>query len=79
MRWTIRLDREAVADLHQIERQFVASVWKRLDAIAENPDETSYESDIDDPSLYWVAVDGDHLIFFEIIDEDRAILVTQIK
>ena len=79
MRWTIRFDREAVADLHMIEREFVSSVWEKLDAIVENPDEASYESDVEDPSLYWTAIDGDHLIFFEIIDEDRAILVVQIK
>jgi mRNA-degrading endonuclease RelE of RelBE toxin-antitoxin system len=79
VRWTIRFDREAVADLHKIERQFVSVVWKKLDAMAENPDEASYESDEEDPSLYWTVIDGDHIIFFEIIDEDRSILVVQIK
>lgn len=79
MRWGIRLDREAVKELYQIERTLVSSVWSALDALAENPDRANFQSDSDNPSLYWLAIDGDIMIFFEIIDEDHAILVVSIK
>lgn len=79
MKGSIRFDREAVKEMYQIERQLIASLWHKLDELAINPDASNYQSDSEDPSLYWAAVEGDHLIFFEIIDEEHAILVVSIR
>jgi hypothetical protein len=35
--------------------------------------------DEEDPSVYWVRAPGDHLIFYEIIDERQIIRIVRIE
>ncbi|MCE7986673.1 MAG: hypothetical protein DYG89_36330 [Caldilinea sp. CFX5] len=69
----------ATAMLRQIDRRFVAKVWAVIDNLLENPDQVSYRSDPQDPSLYGVTIPGDITIWFEILDEQHAIRVLDIE
>ncbi len=79
MRWGTRLDREAVQDLYQLERQFVPIFWKVIHLLTENPDQANIQSDPDDPSVFWVAGEGDIVIHFEILDTEHMIRVLKIS
>jgi len=69
----------ATAMLRQIDRRLVAEVWQIIDSLLENPDNVSYRSDPQDPSLYGITVAGDLTIWFEILDEQHAIRVLDIE
>jgi hypothetical protein len=69
----------ATAALRQIDRRLVTHVWTILDALLEDPDSVSYQSDPGDPSVYGVSVTGDLTIWFEILDEQHAIRVLDIE
>lgn len=79
MRWGLRLDRAAVQDLYKVDRRFVPLIWAALHTLAEAPDSTTMQADEDDPSVYWIAVEGDSVIHFEILDSDHVIRVLRIK
>ncbi len=79
MRWGIRLDRAAVQDLYKVERRFVPLIWAALSALAESPDSNNMQPDEDDPSVYWLAIEGDSVIHFEILDSEHVIRVLSIK
>ncbi|TXI25172.1 MAG: hypothetical protein E6Q61_02945 [Nitrosomonas sp.] len=78
MKWAIHMSKEAVAQMHDIERQLVSNLWAALHELAEDPDRTHFQPTEEDPSRYWIGVDGDVVITFEIIDEKRIIRVLQI-
>lgn len=79
MRWGLRLDRAAVQDLYKLDRQFVPMIWAALHALAEAPDSSNLQPDEDDPSVYWIAVEGDSVIHFEILDSEHVIRVLRIR
>lgn len=79
MSWGIRLDREAVQDLYGLERQFAPIFWNAIHRLTENPDKANIQSDQDDPSVFWIAGEGDIVIHFEILDSEHAIRVLRIK
>jgi mRNA-degrading endonuclease RelE of RelBE toxin-antitoxin system len=69
----------ATAALRQLDRRFVSQVWAVLHTLLEDPDSVAYQSEPDDPSVYGVAVGGDALLWFEILDERHAIRVLDIE
>ena len=79
MRWGIRLTKRAVKELYALERVLVPNVWAVLRALLEDPDAANIQTDEDDPSLYWLAVEGDIAVFFEIVDEQKTIVVIRIE
>ena len=79
MKWGLRLDRAAVQDLYKIGQPFVALIWVALNALTETPDSNNLQPDEDDPSVYWVAIEGDFVIHFEILDAEHVIRVLRIK
>ncbi len=79
MKWELRLSREAIAALYRIERGIAKRVSAALDALAVDPTSANLQPDEDDPSRYWIAVEGDHTIWLEILDERHAIRVIEIE
>jgi hypothetical protein len=77
--WGLHFDWAAVQDLYQIDRRFVRLVWAALDSLAANPDVANLQADEDDPSVYWIAIEGDVVIHFEILDSEHVIRVLKIK
>ena len=68
MRWEIRLSRQAVAALYRLERGIVRNVSAALEALAEEPVLANLQTDEYDPSLYWLAVEGDVTIWLNLVD-----------
>lgn len=79
MKWLLRFSPEAVAGLRRVERNLVGNVRLVLDALAEDPTVLPFQPAPDDPSVYWVAVPGDYTVWFEILDEEHAIRILEIK
>ena len=78
MRWELCLSRAAIAVLYRMERGVARNVSVALDELAVTPTLVNLQVDEDDPSLYWLAVEGDVTIWLEIIDERHAIRITKI-
>ncbi len=79
MRWGIRLTKQAVKELYALERFLVPNVWAVLRELIENPGEANLQPYEEDPSLYWLAVEGDVSVFVEIIDEEHTVVVVRIE
>lgn len=80
MRWSLHYSPSAVDSLyHKVERQFARQVNGVIRALAEDPTPENMQVDEEDPSLYWVPAPGDHLIFYEIIDERQIIRIVRIE
>ena len=79
MKWELRLSRETVEQLYKIDRRLVANLWATLNALAKNPDKNYFQPTEADPSRYWIGIDGDLVISFEILDEIHAIRLLKIE
>ena len=79
MRRTLIMMPGAITELRKVKRELMPNVWKALDQLVDDTDAVPFQPDEDDPSFYWIAVDGDIIIRFEIQDEKHAILVLDIK
>ncbi|MCE7985544.1 MAG: hypothetical protein DYG89_30585 [Caldilinea sp. CFX5] len=78
MRWELRLSREAIAALYRLDRNIARNVSAALDEMSIDPALANLQADEDDPSLYWLAVEGDVTIRLEILDERHAIRIVRI-
>lgn len=78
VRWELRLSPNAVSGLHALDRSLVPKVWAALRELAEEPVIANLNPSEDDPSLYWLAIEGDVTSWLEILDEEHAILVVKI-
>lgn len=78
MKWALHISREAVTQMHSIDRQLVPNLWSALHALATDPDKNHFQPTEEDPSRYWIGIDGDVVVTFEIVDEKRIIRVLQI-
>jgi hypothetical protein len=79
VRWELRLSQKAVGGLYTIDRELVPNVWAALRELAEEPAAANLQASEDDPSVYWLAVEGDVTIWLEILDERHAILIVKIE
>ncbi len=79
MRWELRLSRDAMTALYRLERGVARNVSAALDELADDPTIVNLQPDEDDPSRYWIAVEGDYTIWLEIIDERHAMRVIDIE
>lgn len=77
--WGLRFDRAVVQDLYKIDRHFVRLVWAALDGLAAEPNAVNIQPDEDDPSVYWIAIEGDLVIHFEILDSEHVIRVLRVR
>jgi len=78
VRWELRLSRGAIAALYRLERAITRNVSAALEELADDPALVNLQADEDDPSLYWLAVEGDVTIRLEILDEHHAIRIVKI-
>jgi mRNA-degrading endonuclease RelE of RelBE toxin-antitoxin system len=78
MRWELRLSREAISTLYRLERAIARNVSAALEELADDPTLVNLQATEDDPSLYWLAVEGDVTIRLEILDERHAIRIVKI-
>ena len=78
MKWGIHISSEAVKQMYKIDRSLVSNLWVSLNALAEDPDRTHFQPTEEDPSRYWIGIDGDVVVTFEILDEKHAIRVLKI-
>ncbi len=72
------MSKDAVDGMHRIPRTLVSNVWTALHALADDPDKNHFQPTEEDPSRYWIGVDGDVIITFEILDEKHGIRVLTI-
>ena len=78
--WSLHYSRPAVASLYKIvARQDVRAVTAMLQQLAANPAAANLQPSADDPSIYWIAVPGDYVVLFEIVDEKRIVRVLKIE
>lgn len=61
--------------MYKIDRSLVSNLWAALNALAEDPDRNHFQPTEEDPSRYWIGIDGDIVVTFEILDEKHAIRV----
>jgi hypothetical protein len=79
MKWGLRLDRSAVQDLYKLDRRLVPLIWAALHALAATPDDNNLQPDEDDPSVFLIAIEGDIIIHFEILDSEHVIRILRIR
>jgi mRNA-degrading endonuclease RelE of RelBE toxin-antitoxin system len=78
--WTLHYSRAAVTALYQVvARPDVRQVTPAIRQLAENPAEANLQTSMDDPSTYWIAVPGDYVVIFEIMDEKRIVRILDIE
>jgi mRNA-degrading endonuclease RelE of RelBE toxin-antitoxin system len=79
MRWAPQYSREAVDALyHRVEREHVKAVTDAIKMLLEDPEATPVQPSEEDPSVYWIAVPGDYVVYFEIIDEKHVVRIIDI-
>jgi len=80
MRWTPHYSRKAVEALfHVVAREHVKSVRDAILDLLEDPTAPAMQPTEEDPSVYWIAVPGDYIVYFEIIDERHIVRIIDIE
>lgn len=78
MKWTLCYSRDAVAAIYLIPRD----VWREaklvLWSLQDDPLPATAQPDDEDPSVYWIALPGDYLAYYEIVDEGHAVRIIDI-
>lgn len=69
---------EAVGQMYKIDRTLIPNLWATLNSLTADPDKTHFQPTEEDPSRYWIGMDGDVVVTFEILDEKHAIRVLKI-
>ena len=79
MRWAPYYSREAVDALyHRADREHVEAIREAIRALLEDPTSAPIQPSEGDPSVYWIAVSGDYLVYFEIIDERHIVRIVDV-
>jgi hypothetical protein len=79
MRWAVHYSRAAVEALYQrVAREHAGLVRHAIQALVEDPTTFPLQPSEEDPSIFWIAVPGDYLVYFEIIDERHLVYVIDI-
>jgi mRNA-degrading endonuclease RelE of RelBE toxin-antitoxin system len=79
MRWAVHYSRTAVEALYQrVAREHAQAVRDAVQTLVEDPTATPLHPSDEDPSIFWIAVPGDYLVYFEIIDERHMVYIIDI-
>jgi hypothetical protein len=79
MRWAVHYSRAAVEALYQrVAREHAPSVRNAIQRLVEDPTALPMQPSDEDPSIFWIAVPADYLVYFEIIDERRMVYIIDI-
>lgn len=80
MRWALHVTRSASLAMRQkIDRLFMADIWEVLDKLVEDPNQASLQPTEVDPSVFWLALPGDHVALLEIVDEKLVVRLLEIR
>lgn len=79
MRWALHFDRDAVQAMYTIPKEIWIKAKKIIWALEENPLPPNMQVSADDPSKYWIPLPGDHIVWYEIVDEKHVVRILNIK
>ncbi len=79
MKWALHIDRAAMISLYSIPRELVPGITAAFDSLAIDPWQVQTQSTEDDPSRYWIPVEGDFMVYYEIIDERHIVKILAIE
>lgn len=78
MRWSLRYSREATQSIYQMPRE----IWHEAKTVVwnlqDNPLPPNIQTDDVDPSMYWIPLPGDYVLYYIILDEHHAIRILDI-
>jgi hypothetical protein len=78
VRWTLRYSRDAVTAIYQIPREIWIEAKLVVWSLQDDPLPATAQPDEEDPSVYWIALPGDYIAFYEILDEHHAIRILDV-
>jgi mRNA-degrading endonuclease RelE of RelBE toxin-antitoxin system len=79
-RWALHHSRTAVDALyHRVDRSHLKAMTAALKALAVDPTPTNMQPSDEDPSLFWIAVPGDYIVTYEIVDEQQIVRILTIE
>jgi mRNA-degrading endonuclease RelE of RelBE toxin-antitoxin system len=79
MKWRLLHSQATVEAIYQIPREIWREAKHLVLALQENPLPPGVQTDEDDPSKYWIALPGDYVLFYEILDEQHSIRLIEIE
>lgn len=79
IRWGLVYSREATQSIYRIPRGLARNVTDAIYQLTLEPLPPTAQPDEDDPSKYWIAVEGDYVIMYEILDETHQIRVVDVE
>jgi hypothetical protein len=79
MRSTLRYSPEAVQVIYQIPR----TIWRAAKVVVwslqDDPLPANAQTDEADPSLYWIPLPGDYVLYYIIVDELHVVRILDIE
>lgn len=79
MRWTLRYSPEAIQAIYQMPR----AIWREAKAVVwslqDNPLPANVQTDEADPSLYWIPLPGDYVLYYIIVDELHVVRILDVE
>lgn len=80
IRWTLHYSRASVNSIYsRVLRERVKEVTAAIQSLAEYPMPSHAQPSESDPSVYWIAVPGDYIVIYEIIDERYIVRILGIR
>lgn len=78
MKWRLIYSQAMVEAIHQLPRDIWQQAKGLVMALQDNPLPAGVQTDEADPSKYWIALPGDYVLFYEILDEQHSIRLIEI-
>lgn len=79
MRWTLHFDREAVQKIYKIPREIWQEAKPVLLSLQDEPFPENAQPDEEDPSRLWIALPGDYVVTYEIVDEKHIVKIIDVE
>ena len=79
MRWSLRYSPEAVQAIFQIPRTIRREAKVVVWSLQDNPLPANAQTDEADPSLYWIPLPGDYILYYIIVDELHVVRILDVE
>jgi mRNA-degrading endonuclease RelE of RelBE toxin-antitoxin system len=79
MRWPLHFDRAAVEAIYAIPKEIRSEAKPIIWSLQDVPFPEYAQPDEDDPSKLWIALPGDYVLTYEIIDELHIVRIIEIE
>jgi hypothetical protein len=79
MRWAHHFDREAVQAIYAMPWEIWREAKAILSALQDTPFPDQAQPSEDDPGLLWIALPGDYVVTYEMIDEQPIVRIIEIE